>query len=194
MFLVSCASLEDKKEKKLTDKFNQEFLYDEYGIRFEAPIKTKLINVSENDKNNELSIAYIGTEIDGLFFITLFKNYCDLNDIDPSYTWGHLKGCLAAQMSSLKRENRAINEISHHVYGAQAIYFKYGSFVTPTTVFDKKVTYTIEDNKYRIKSLGYAYKFNDSYYLIEIGYNTSEIDYDYNTNLFSKFIKSIDYP
>jgi hypothetical protein len=80
------------------------------------------------------------------------------------------------------------------VYGAQAIYFKYGSFVTPTTVFDKKVTYTIEDNKYRIKSLGYAYKFNDSYYLIEIGYNTSEIDYDYNTNLFSKFIKSIDYP
>lgn len=194
LFIAACASQEVNKEQQLAEEFNQDILYENYGIRFTAPINTKLIDVSENDKENELRIAFIGTEIDGLFFISLYKNYCNLNDIDSRYTWGHLKGCLATHMRSIKSGNKNIIESSHHVYAAQAIYFNSGSFITPTTVFDTKFTYKIDAQKFRFKSLGYAYKFNDSYYLIEIAYNTSEVDYDFNTNLFSKFIKSIDYP
>jgi hypothetical protein len=194
LFFTACTSQEVKKEGQLAEEFDQNILYAEYGIKFSAPINTKLIDVSDNDKKNELRIAYIGTEIDGLFFITLYKNFCNLNDIDSRYTWGHLKGCLAERMRSIKNQNKAIVESSHHVYASQAIYFKPGSFITPTTIFDTKFTYKIDDEKFRFKSLCYAYKFHNSYYLIEIAYNTSEADYNFNTNLFSKFLKSLDYP
>ena len=114
--------------------------------------------------------------------------------IDPLYAWGHLKGCVAASMKHLKMKYKEATDCSHHVYSSQAIYFKPGSFITPTLVFDKKLKFEKCATKLSFKSLGYAYRYNNAYYLIEIGYITNEDDYEYNATLCSNIIDSVVYP
>lgn len=166
---------------------------EEYGVTIKLPENLSLVEAWEFDLDGARIYKFYEKESGSIFRITTYKNYCNINDIDLLYVWGYLKGCKETEKKNISSIYGKNVEFDYHVYSSQAIYFKKGSFISPTIVFGTKSKPLNGTDYDKTKSLAYAYRFNDSYYILELGFSASPDQFEQNNELLAKLIKSVVY-
>lgn len=170
------------------------FGMDDYGLTINIPESLELIQAQQIGGGATRYYQFIEKKHGGVFKISLYKNYCNINKINSKYTWGYLKGCKNQEKESFVKEYGKKIDFAYHVYSSQAIYFNEGSFISPTLVFSTSTKPKNQTDYAKSKSLAYAYRYDKSYYIIELGFSAPLKQFKYNNELLAELMKAINYP
>lgn len=207
LFFASCSShTQDAAEDPVTEYFtagdlspkhiDAEGIKEEFGITFATPEGYDPVIVADVKELDQVEIAYMGPDHLGTVVLQMSKNPCNINNFKPRLIWNVLHKCIAA-INSLDKDfleaDRVLDQ-SYHVYSSQGTYFKPGSFVQPTTIFDRKMTYKVDGEKWRFKVLGKAYRYKDKFYVVSVGYDSPSALYEVHSQAYAELLKSIQYP
>ena len=167
---------------------------EDFGLEIDLPPNLGILEAWDYDSGDVRIYEFLEKETNSLFHITTYKNYCNLNDIDKFYVWGHLKGCMNYEKRTLVDRYGENIDFDYHVYSAQAVYFKRGSFISPTIIYGTKYKPRDKSKYLRSKALAYAYLLGDAYYVVEYSFSSPEDDFSHNNKVLATLIKSVIYP
>ena len=170
------------------------FGMEDYGLKISIPESLGLIEAQQIDGGETRHYQFVEKQHGGVFNITLYKNYCNINKISSKYVWGHIRGCQEQEKEHLMKEYGNQIDFDYHVYSSRAIYFKEGSFVSPTLVFSTSTKPKNESDYAKSKSLAYGYRYDKNYYIIELGFSAPIEQFKYNNELLAKLVNAVNYP